>query len=122
MRPLVARRLRPAQQATRGGVGEGRHSALLPSVTRGSSSAYSRSTTVLVITNAATSIGFRPTFGGDRLTVEAYLLDFDGDLYGRPVRLEFVSRLRGERKFIDAAALIAQMHRDVEETRRRLRK
>jgi riboflavin kinase/FMN adenylyltransferase len=71
---------------------------------------------------AATSIGFRPTFGGDRLTVEAYLLDFDGELYGKPLRLEFVSRLRGERTFHDAAALIAQMHRDVENTRRRLRK
>jgi riboflavin kinase/FMN adenylyltransferase len=72
--------------------------------------------------DAATSIGFRPTFGGDWLTVEAYLLDFDGDLYGKHVRLEFVSRLRGERKFRDAAALIVQMNRDVEDTIRRLRK
>jgi riboflavin kinase/FMN adenylyltransferase len=72
--------------------------------------------------DAATSIGFRPTFGGDRLTVEAYLLDFDGDLYGKRVGLEFVSRLRGERQFRDADALIEQMHRDVENTIRRLRR
>jgi riboflavin kinase / FMN adenylyltransferase len=70
--------------------------------------------------NAATSIGFRPTFGGDRLTVEAYLLDFDGDLYGKNARVEFISRLRGERKFHDATALVAQMNRDVEKTRRLL--
>ena len=49
---------------------------------------------------AATSIGVRPTFddGTDR-TVEAYLLDFAGDIYGEPLRLEFVARLRGEEKF-----------------------
>jgi len=72
--------------------------------------------------DAATSIGFRPTFGGDRLAIEAYLLDFDGDLYGEHVRLEFVRRLRGERKFRDAAALIVQMNSDVEHTVRRLRR
>jgi riboflavin kinase / FMN adenylyltransferase len=72
--------------------------------------------------DAATSIGFRPTFGGDRLTVEAYLLDFEGDLYGKHVRLEFASRLRGERTFRNATALIVQMHRDVENTIRRLRR
>jgi riboflavin kinase/FMN adenylyltransferase len=67
---------------------------------------------------AAVSIGVRPTFETGRAElVEAYLLDFDGDLYGSELRLEFLERLRGERRFEDPEALIAQMHRDVERTR-----
>ncbi|HAW11081.1 MAG TPA: bifunctional riboflavin kinase/FMN adenylyltransferase [Chloroflexi bacterium] len=69
---------------------------------------------------AASSIGYRPTFGGDRLTVEAHLLDFDADIYGERVRLAFVHRLREERWYPDEAALIAQMRLDVAETRRLL--
>jgi riboflavin kinase/FMN adenylyltransferase len=69
---------------------------------------------------AATSIGYRPTFGGKTLTVEAYVLDFEGDLYGERVRLEFVARLRGERAYPDVTRLVAQMQRDVDSTRRRL--
>jgi len=69
---------------------------------------------------AASSIGYRPTFGGDRLTVEAHLLDFDGDLYGERVRLAFVHRLREERFYPSEAALITQMGLDVAETRRLL--
>ncbi len=69
---------------------------------------------------AASSIGYRPTFGGDRLTVEAHLLGFDGDLYGERVRLAFLHRLREERWYPDEAALIAQMRLDVAETRRLL--
>ena len=56
---------------------------------------------------AATSIGTRPTFDdGENRTIEAYLLDFSADIYGQPLRLEFVRRLRGEEKFdtIEAAA------------------
>src|ERR1035437_6313985 len=71
---------------------------------------------------AASSIGYRPTFGGDRLTVEAHLLDFEGDLYGERVRLAFIHRLRGERWDPDEAALIAQMRLDVAETRQGLEK
>lgn len=69
---------------------------------------------------AAVSIGVRPTFAETRLgrLVEAYLLDFDGDLYGRDLRLSFVDRLRGEERFEDADALIAQMGADVDEVRR----
>jgi riboflavin kinase/FMN adenylyltransferase len=60
----------------------------------------------------------RPTFDTGRAElIEAYLLDFDGDLYGRQLRLEFLQRLRGERRFEDPEALIAQMHRDVRRTR-----
>jgi riboflavin kinase/FMN adenylyltransferase len=65
---------------------------------------------------AAVSIGVRPTFvTGRGLLVEAFLLGFDGDLYGRELRLEFVARTRGERRFDSVDALVAQMHADVDE-------
>jgi riboflavin kinase/FMN adenylyltransferase len=67
---------------------------------------------------AAVSIGVRPTFKTGRgELIEAYLLDFDGDLYGSQLRLEFLERLRGERRFDTPEALIEQMHDDVERTR-----
>jgi riboflavin kinase/FMN adenylyltransferase len=67
---------------------------------------------------AATSIGVRPTFTTGRgVLVETYLLDFDGDIYDRELRLAFLARLRGERRFDSAEALVAQMHRDVEQAR-----
>ena len=67
---------------------------------------------------AAVSIGVRPTFGtGRAVLVEAYVLDRDLDLYGRILRLDFLSRLRGERRFDSTDALIAQMHEDVRQTR-----
>jgi riboflavin kinase / FMN adenylyltransferase len=67
---------------------------------------------------AAVSIGVRPTFKTGRgELIEAYILDFDGDLYGSPLSLEFLERLRGERRFASREALIEQMHRDVERTR-----
>ena len=63
---------------------------------------------------AAVSIGVRPTFvTGRGLLVEAFLLDFDGDLYGRELRLDFLARLRGEQRFDSVDALVEQMHRDV---------
>jgi riboflavin kinase / FMN adenylyltransferase len=66
---------------------------------------------------AAVSIGVRPTFQTGRgELIEAYLLDFDGDLYGGELQLEFLERLRGERRFGSPEALIEQMHRDVERT------
>ncbi len=67
---------------------------------------------------AAVSIGVRPTFGtGRAVLVEAYVLDRDLDLYGRSLRLDFLTRLRGERRFDSTDALIAQMHEDVRQTR-----
>lgn len=67
---------------------------------------------------AAVSIGVRPTFKTGRgELIEAYLLDFEGDLYGSELRLEFLERLRGERRFQDPESLIEQMHRDVSRTR-----
>jgi riboflavin kinase/FMN adenylyltransferase len=69
---------------------------------------------------AAVSVGVRPTFGtGRAVLVEAYLLDREVDLYGRTLRLDFLARLRGERRFDTAEALIEQMKRDVEDTRAR---
>jgi riboflavin kinase/FMN adenylyltransferase len=68
---------------------------------------------------AAVSIGVRPTFvTGRGLLVEAYLLDFEGDLYGRELRLEFVDRIRGEKRFETVEALVEQMGRDVDEIAR----
>jgi riboflavin kinase/FMN adenylyltransferase len=67
---------------------------------------------------AAVSIGVRPTFTTGRgELIEAYLLDFDGDLYGQNLCLEFLERLRGERRFDTAEALVEQMHHDVARTR-----
>jgi riboflavin kinase/FMN adenylyltransferase len=67
---------------------------------------------------AATNVGVRPTFvTGRGLLVEAFLLDFDGDLYGRELRLAFLARLRGELRFESVDELIAQMARDVDDTR-----
>ena len=60
----------------------------------------------------------RPTFvTGRGVLVEAYLLDFDGDLYDRELRIAFLSRLRGERRFDTVEGLVEQMHRDVEDAR-----
>ena len=77
-------------------------------------------TPLAVMHPAAVSIGERPTFDGRRRVVEAYLLDFDGDLYGETLRLHFVSRLRGQERFDSIDALIEQMRRDVEEARSQL--
>ena len=65
----------------------------------------------------ATSIGTNPTFGDTGRTVEAHLLDFDGDLYGQSVTLEFVRRLRSEERFGSVRALTEQVGRDVESAR-----
>ena len=65
------------------------------------------------------NVGVRPTFDSGRgLLVEAYLLDFEGDLYGEILRIAFVERLRGERRFESVDALVEQMHRDADEARR----
>jgi riboflavin kinase/FMN adenylyltransferase len=67
---------------------------------------------------AAVSIGVRPTFQTGRgELIEAYLLDFDGDLYDSELCLDFLARLRGERRFDSPEALVEQMHRDVARTR-----
>jgi len=68
---------------------------------------------------AATNVGVRPMFvTGRGELIEAFLLDFDGDLYGRELRLQFIDRIRGERRFDSAESLIEQMERDVREIAR----
>jgi len=67
---------------------------------------------------AAVNVGIRPTFETGRgLLVEAFLIEHEEDLYGKNLRVAFVSRLRGERRFPSAEDLTAQMHRDVAEAR-----
>ena len=67
---------------------------------------------------AAISIGTNPHYGGDERRIEAFLLDFAGDLYGKRLTLELWQRLRNEQAFGSEAELIAQIDRDVEATRR----
>jgi len=66
---------------------------------------------------AAISIGTNPHYGGEERRVEAHLLDFEGDLYGRRLILQLWRRLRDERAFESEDALVDQIARDVEETR-----
>ena len=66
---------------------------------------------------AAISIGVNPHYGGDERRIEPHLLDFEGDLYGRRLVVELWRRLRGERAFSSEDELVAQITRDVEETR-----
>lgn len=63
------------------------------------------------------NIGVRPTFDGGERTVEAHILDFEGELYGAELRLEFIEHLRPERRFASVAQLVAQIKRDVGEAR-----
>jgi riboflavin kinase/FMN adenylyltransferase len=71
--------------------------------------------------DAVTNIGLRPTFSGaTERRIEAHLLDFAGDLYGRRIRVELLGYLRPERRFDGVAALVAQIQADISEARRRL--
>jgi riboflavin kinase / FMN adenylyltransferase len=64
------------------------------------------------------SLGTRPTVNGTHALLEAHVFDFDGDLYGREIEVEFVAKLRDEQRFATLAELSAQMHRDATEARR----
>ncbi|MDQ3268946.1 MAG: bifunctional riboflavin kinase/FAD synthetase [Pseudomonadota bacterium] len=66
---------------------------------------------------AVASLGTRPTVDGVEPLLEAHLLDFDGDLYGCRLQVEFVAKLRDEVRFPDLASLTEQMHRDAEQAR-----
>jgi riboflavin kinase/FMN adenylyltransferase len=63
------------------------------------------------------NIGVKPTFGVNEVTIEAHLLDFSGDLYGKELRVQFLERLRAERRFGSVAELVGQIKRDVEAAR-----
>jgi riboflavin kinase/FMN adenylyltransferase len=68
---------------------------------------------------AAVNVGVRPTFESGRgVLIETYLIDYEGDLYGTDLRVAFVARLRGEKRFAGVEELIAQMRIDVEEAKR----
>jgi len=66
---------------------------------------------------AAVSIGTNPTFSGRERRVEAYVLDFTGDLYGERLALDFMHRLRETRRYDGIEPLVAQIEKDVAETR-----
>lgn len=67
---------------------------------------------------SVTNIGVRPTFDGGERTVEVFLLDFEGDLYGRHLKIELLERLRGEMRFSGVEELKAQIAKDVVQARR----
>lgn len=68
---------------------------------------------------AAVNVGIRPTFESGRgVLIETYLIDHEEDLYGKTLRVAFVERLRGEKRYAEVDELVAQMHRDVEDARR----
>jgi len=68
---------------------------------------------------AAVNVGIRPTFESGRgVLIETYLIDHEEDLYGKTLRVAFVERLRGERRYPDVEQLVEQMHRDVEKAKR----
>jgi len=67
---------------------------------------------------AVANVGTRPTFGEGKRLVEAHILDFEGHLYGEELRLEFIERLRPERRFASVEELVSQMHLDVSRARK----
>ena len=77
--------------------------------------------TILEVQNrcwlSVSSVGRNPTFGEGSLTVEAFILDFAGDIYGEAVKLSFIRRIREERKFAQVEDLVTQMHEDVQAAR-----
>ena len=62
---------------------------------------------------AAVNIGFRPTVNGHSLNIEAHLLDFEGDIYGQKLAIDFLSRIRDEQKFPSLEALVSQINKDI---------
>ena len=67
---------------------------------------------------SATSIGIRPTFDAHDRTIETFIMDFNGKLYGNQLKLEFVSRIRNEAKFQSIEDLKNQMSQDIEEIKK----
>jgi riboflavin kinase/FMN adenylyltransferase len=70
------------------------------------------------VLDGVASIGVRPTFDAGAVSIEVFLFNFDNDLYGRQMDVSFIKRLRGERKFPDANALVEQVRKDVEEAKK----
>lgn len=72
--------------------------------------------------NGIVNVGYNPTFENDRLTIEAHLFNFSGELYGRDITIQFIKRVRGEKKFGDVPSLVKQIERDIALTKRILEK
>ncbi len=77
--------------------------------------------TVTAAYDSVTNIGQRPTFEDGERTVEVHLLDFEGDIYGREMRIELLKRLRGEIRFAGMEELVGQIRKDIDEARMALR-
>lgn len=71
---------------------------------------------------AVTNVGLNPTFGGRTLSIEAHLLDFHRNIYGKELRLHFLKRIRDERSFESVDSLLRQIHRDIDEAKKILSK
>ena len=69
------------------------------------------------VLDAVASVGDRPTFNGTKPILEVHLFDFDGDLYGKYIHVDFIARLRGQQKYDRVEDLVAQMHRDADNAR-----
>ena len=65
----------------------------------------------------ALNIGTRPTFNGTELRIEVFILDFNEDIYGHPIRVNFLDYIRSDKKFDSVDALVVQMKDDVEKAR-----
>ena len=66
----------------------------------------------------AANLGIRPTVGGKRVVLETHLLDYEGDLYGRMIRVRFIKKLREEQKFQSVEEMLVQIRKDIEESRK----
>ncbi|CAD7783074.1 MAG: Riboflavin biosynthesis protein RibF [Candidatus Methanoperedenaceae archaeon GB37] len=66
----------------------------------------------------AANIGFSPTFGNNALSVETHILDFNQDIYGEEIKINFVKKLRDERKFSRVEELVTQIKKDIETARK----
>jgi riboflavin kinase/FMN adenylyltransferase len=81
-----------------------------------------RTQTPFGVFNGIVNVGHNPTFDNDRLTIEAHLFNFNRNLYGRDITIQFIKRVRGEKKFSDVSALVKQIERDIAFTKRFLEK
>lgn len=72
--------------------------------------------------DAVASVGSRPTFNGTKPLLEVHIFDFDDDIYGKYIHVDFIARLRGQVKYDDVEELVAQMHRDADNAKSALAK
>ncbi|HVY54889.1 MAG TPA: bifunctional riboflavin kinase/FAD synthetase, partial [Thermodesulfobacteriota bacterium] len=68
--------------------------------------------------DSITNIGYRPTFGSSKLLIETHIFDFNSDIYGKRLRIEFVERIRDEKRFESVDALVTEIRADVEKVRK----